>query len=94
MLTRGKVLGFEYNRMVVQFTMMDGCTDVPCAISTDALDRLDQGGDHLGSPPFADVGHALNQSHGNEDFRVKLSDLRSDWRPTREHPILNRKSEI
>lgn len=41
MLTRGKVLGFEYNRMVVQFTMMDGCTDVPCAISTDALDRLD-----------------------------------------------------
>jgi hypothetical protein len=41
-LTRGTFLGFDYNRMVVLFTMKDHDTDVPCAISTAALDALDQ----------------------------------------------------
>jgi hypothetical protein len=41
-LTRGAFLGFDYNRMVVLFTMKDRDADVPCAISTAALDALDQ----------------------------------------------------
>jgi hypothetical protein len=41
MLTRGMVQGFEFNRMVVLFTMNDSETSVPCAISTEAMDRLE-----------------------------------------------------
>ena len=41
-LMRGQVLTYEFNRMVVMFTMPDGQTDVPCAISTTAMDDLDQ----------------------------------------------------
>jgi len=41
-LTRGQFLTYDYDRMVVMFTMRDGQTDVPCAISTDAMDVLDQ----------------------------------------------------
>ena len=41
-LTRGRFLAFDYNRMVVTFTMLDGQTDVPCAISTAAMDAIDK----------------------------------------------------
>lgn len=41
-LARGHFVTFDYNRMVVLFTMMDGETDVPCAISTTAMDDLDK----------------------------------------------------
>jgi len=41
-LTRGQFLTYDFNRMVVMFTMTDGQTDVPCAISTAAMDDLDQ----------------------------------------------------
>jgi hypothetical protein len=41
-LTRGQFLTYDYDRMLVVFTMTDGETKVPCAISTDAMDVLDQ----------------------------------------------------
>ena len=41
MLTRGAVQGFEFNRMVVLFMMNDGRISIPCAISTDAMDKLE-----------------------------------------------------
>jgi hypothetical protein len=41
-LMRGQFLTYDFNRMVVMFTMTDGQTDVPCAISTTAMDDLDQ----------------------------------------------------
>ena len=41
MLTRGAIQGFEFNRMVVLFTMNDGRISIPCAISTDAMDKLE-----------------------------------------------------
>jgi hypothetical protein len=41
-LIRGRFLTYDFNRMVVIFTMTDGQTDVPCAISTTAMDDLDQ----------------------------------------------------
>jgi hypothetical protein len=41
-LTRGRFLSYDFNRMVVLFSMTDGQTDVPCAISTAAMDELDQ----------------------------------------------------
>jgi hypothetical protein len=40
-LERGNIKGFEFDRMVFLFSMMDGAKDVPCAISTSAMDDLE-----------------------------------------------------
>jgi len=40
-LARGHFQGYEFDRMVILFTMIDGETEVPCAISTSALDELE-----------------------------------------------------
>ena len=40
-LARGTVGGFEFDRMVVLFSMMDGSKEVPCAVSTSAMDDLE-----------------------------------------------------
>ena len=39
---RGSVRGFEHDRMVVLFSMMDGSKEVACAISTQAMDDLER----------------------------------------------------
>ena len=41
-LQQGEVLGYDFNRMVVEFTMLNEGKVVPCAISTAALDDLEQ----------------------------------------------------
>jgi hypothetical protein len=40
-LARGSIGGYEFNRMVVLFSMMDGATEVPCAVSASAMDDLE-----------------------------------------------------
>jgi hypothetical protein len=40
-LTRGSYRGYEYDRMVVLFSMIDGEKEIACAISTSALDDLE-----------------------------------------------------
>jgi hypothetical protein len=40
-LQRGEVLGFNFNRMVVEFTMLSRDKVVQCAISTAAMDDLE-----------------------------------------------------
>ena len=40
-LMRGRFIGYEYDRMVVLFSMLDGQREVPCAISTSAMDELE-----------------------------------------------------
>lgn len=40
-LTHGVFQSFEYNRMVVLFSMMNDQTEVTCAISTSAMDDLE-----------------------------------------------------
>jgi Protein of unknown function (DUF1488) len=42
-LERGSVRGFEHNRMVMLFSMMDGATEVSCAVSSSAMDDLERG---------------------------------------------------
>ena len=37
-LQRGEVLGYDFNRMVVDFTMVNQTKTVQCAISTAAMD--------------------------------------------------------
>ena len=40
-LQRGEVLGYDFNRMVVEFTMFNQDKTVQCAISTAAMDDLE-----------------------------------------------------
>ena len=40
-LTSGHFGEYDFNRMVVLFTMKNDQADVPCAISTDAMDALE-----------------------------------------------------
>jgi hypothetical protein len=43
-LTRGSFGGYEFDRMVVLFSMVDGQTEIPCAVSTSAMDDLEKQG--------------------------------------------------
>jgi Protein of unknown function (DUF1488) len=40
-LTRGSFRGYEYDRMVILFSMIDGQKEIECAVSTSALDDLE-----------------------------------------------------
>ena len=41
-LTRGSFNGYEFDRMVVLFSMVDGETKISCAVSTSAMDDLEK----------------------------------------------------
>ena len=41
LLQRGEVQGYDFNRMVVEFTMLDQDKVIYCAISTAAMDDLE-----------------------------------------------------
>jgi hypothetical protein len=41
-LLQGEILGYDFNRMVVEFTMLNQGKVVTCAISTAALDELER----------------------------------------------------
>ena len=40
-LARGNFGGYEFNRMVVQFSMMDGAREIQCAVSASAMDDIE-----------------------------------------------------
>ena len=40
-LQRGEVQGYDFNRMIVEFTMLNRGKAIPCAISTAAMDDLE-----------------------------------------------------
>ena len=40
-LTRGSIGGYEFDRMVLLFSMMDGPKEIPCAVSASAMDDLE-----------------------------------------------------
>lgn len=40
-LTRGSFRSYEYERMVILFSMFDGQKEISCAISTSAMDDLE-----------------------------------------------------
>jgi len=41
MLQRGEVRGYDFDRMVVEFTMLNDGVIISCAISTEAMDALE-----------------------------------------------------
>ena len=40
-LARGSIRGYDDDRMVLLFSMMDGTREVPCAVSGSAMDDLE-----------------------------------------------------
>jgi uncharacterized protein DUF1488 len=40
-LTQSRFISYEYDRMVVLFSMLDGQKEIPCAISISAMDQLE-----------------------------------------------------
>ena len=40
-LTQGRFISYEYDRMVVLFSMLDGEKEIHCAISTSAMDDME-----------------------------------------------------
>ena len=42
-LARGNVKGFEHDRMVMLFSMMDGDREISCAVTSSAMDDLERG---------------------------------------------------
>jgi hypothetical protein len=42
-LARGNIEGYEFDRMVLKFSMMDGDREVPCAVSASAMDDMERG---------------------------------------------------
>ena len=40
-LQRGEVQGYDFNRSVVEFTMLNPGNVIPCAISTAAMDNIE-----------------------------------------------------
>ncbi|SDI09290.1 Protein of unknown function [Bradyrhizobium sp. Rc2d] len=44
-LMRGRFISYEYNRTVILFSMLDGEKQVPCALSTSAMDALEDQAD-------------------------------------------------
>ena len=41
-LARGNIGGYEYDRMVLKFSMMDDGREIPCAVSASAMDDLER----------------------------------------------------
>ena len=41
-LARGSIGGYEYDRMVLKFSMLDGAREIPCAVSASAMDDLER----------------------------------------------------
>lgn len=44
-LTRGSLGGYEFERVVVLFSMVDGERQIPCAVSISAMDELEKNDD-------------------------------------------------
>ena len=42
-LTSGRFIGHEQDRGIIQFSMHDGAKEIPCAVSTSAMDDLERG---------------------------------------------------
>ena len=44
-LLRGEVQGYDVDRMIVQFTMINDGRVIQCAVSSAAMDAIEDGGD-------------------------------------------------
>jgi hypothetical protein len=78
-LVRGTFRGYEYNRMVVLFTMMDEQAEIICAISTLAMDDLD--GSSGTAPERREAQFLRLRDRIEERAARKFSDAELEGRP-------------
>jgi Protein of unknown function (DUF1488) len=74
-LQRGEVLGFDFNRMVVEFTMLNRDEVVQCAISTAAMDDLEGKRDvrlHQRVDQFIRLREVIEEQASRKFFREQV----------------------
>jgi hypothetical protein len=81
-LQRGEILGHDFNRMVVDFTMLNQDKTVRCAISTAAMDDL-EGTRDVSPACFAAGDHTLRATPAE---RSRL--VHDGWNPSQQHRAL------
>ena len=78
-LTQGSFQGYDFNRMVVLFTMKNDSADVACAISTDAMDQLE--GSSRTSPAQREEQFLRLRDRIEERAARKFSDVELEGNP-------------
>jgi hypothetical protein len=74
-LEQGRFISFEYDRMIVQFSMRDGEKIVPCAISTSAMDDLEG----AGRPPLSQREAQFMRLRDRIEARAAVKYLASEF---------------
>ena len=74
-LTRGGFRRYDYDRMVVLFTMTNAATEVPCAISSAAMDDLDGS---TGTKP-GPTGRTRDRKRINHEEAYSMDDACTNW---------------
>jgi Protein of unknown function (DUF1488) len=87
-LQRGEVQGYDFDRMVVDFTMRDADKTIVCAISTAAMDNLEDG---RALKPEQRVDQFLRLRDVIED-RASVKFLEEQARPDR--PVVLRSNDF
>jgi len=87
-LQRGEVQGYDFDRMVVDFTMRDADKTVVCAVSTAAMDNLEAG---LALKPEQRVEQFLRLRDVIED-RASVKFFEEQARPNR--PVVLRSNDF
>jgi hypothetical protein len=78
-LTHGEFQEYDFNRMVVLFTMRNDQTSVACAISTDAMDQLE--GSSRTSPAQREQQFLRLRDRIEERAARKFSDVELEGNP-------------
>ena len=78
-LTQGSFQEYDFNRMVVVFTMKNGQASVACAISTDAMDQLE--GSSRTSPAQREQQFLRLRDRIEERAARKFSDVELEGNP-------------
>jgi hypothetical protein len=78
-LTQGSFQEYDFNRMVVVFTMKNGPASVACAISTDAMDQLE--GSSRTSPAQREEQFLRLRDRIEERAARKFSDVELEGHP-------------
>ena len=76
MLQRGEVQGYDFNRMAVEFTMLDRDKIVQCAISTAAMDDLEGRRSYLKAELRVDQFMRLRGAKSEHHLNISVGRLR------------------
>jgi len=89
-LARGSIEGYEFDRMVLKFSMLDGAREVPCAVSASAMDDLERvllEISHSPSEVSNDQLDALRQEIESRGLLFKVRVLGSQVRQEESKPV-------